>query len=1398
MSKNIDERVVAMKFQNSQFQSGVSETLSSLDKLKKGLNFEAATKGLNSLATMGKNFTLAGMASSIDAISSKFTVMTGIALAAITNITNKAINMGTQLVKSLTIDPIKAGFDEYELKMGSIQTILANTQKYGTTLGEVTSALDDLNNYADKTIYNFGDMTKNIGLFTNAGIRIEDATSMIKGFSNAAAASGTNAQQAAGAAYQLSQALSAGKVTLMDWKSLQNAGMGNKNMQQGILDIASAMGTLEMNGTSAEEVQTNFNGSLEKGWLTADVMSKYLNIMAGDMTRAEMAALGLSDAQIDMFEKQQKTAEEAATKVRTFTQLLGTMREAVGSAWSETFGILLGDFDEATELFTNVNNKLGPMIGAAGAARNEILTAWKNEGGRTMVIDAITNAFEALMAIIKPISEAFREIFPPVTAAQLINITQAVLNFTKTLMPSANTLDNIKSTAKGFFAVLDIGRMIFMQVISLFGRLLGETKGMGGGFLEITGNIGDFLVKVRDALKNGDGLAKVFKVIGDTLEKPIELLKKFGAITIDWVDVDSLAEVWQKVADAIQLVWKFIKPAIDFIVDGLAQVGGAIKEAFKSADPSLLVGLLNVGLLGGIGIIIKKFIDKISGLFGGIGGGIIDTIKGVFTQLTDTMGAMQDKLKAEALMKIAIAIALLTASVVALSFIDTGKLFTVLGAMTIMFGQMAAMLYVMDKAISTTGGAAKLGVLAAALILLAAAMVIFAAAVLIMSSMDWNELARGLTGMAVGLGLMIATVKLIKGSEALKLQVIAGGIAVMAVGLLLLATALKIMGTMGWGEVATGLVVLAGSLAILVIAMKAMQSGVVGAAAMILIAIAMNILAGALKIFATMSWDEIGRAMVVLAGSLAILAAGMYLMTGSVVGAAALIVAAAAITLLAGALKIVATMSWDDIGRTMVVLGGALAILAVGLTLMIAALPGAAALLVAAAALVILVPVLLALGSMSWETIGTGLGALALALGLLAIAGIALIPAIPGLVGLGIAIALVGVGALAAGIGISMFAAGLALLATSGAAALGLIGPAIVAFAAQIPLIAQQIGLGIIEIANVIAENGAAILGAITTILLALIQAIVDVTPPLIDAAVVMIMALVEAIVTLIPFLVDAGMRLIIGILDGIARNVGKVITKGTDVIVAFMQGIGKAIPRLLQAGADLIVDFLNGLATTIRNNTERINAAGRNVASAIIDGMTSGIRNGITTVINAVKNMAESALNAAKRALGIASPSKEFTYLGEFSAEGYAGGIDDETGTVVKSAEDMAAAAVNAVKSSISDLSNAVSGNIDAQPVIRPVLDLSAIKRDGATISRLIPRQTLSVDGTAVNARLASSGYTENQQAKLDAYEAKATQPGTELNFTQINNSPKALTPAEIYRQTKNQLSVTKEELDK
>ena len=289
MSTTIDNNVVEMRFNNSQFEAGVKSTLGSLDQLKKSLNLDGA----------GATSSLKNIEAGVNSISSRFTAMGAVAQAVLTNITSMAMNLGSKLVNSLAIDPIMQGFGEYETKIGSIQTVLANTAKHGTSVETINAEFKKLNDYADKTIYSFGDMTKNVGLFTNAGIKVEDATSMIKGFSNSAAAAGTDAGKAAEAARQLSQGLSAGRITLQDWNSLQTAGMGNENMKAGLIDIAGAMGTLQKAGLKTTMSTDEFRDSLKKGWVTSDVMSTYLRIMAGDMSEAEMASLGLTKAQVD-------------------------------------------------------------------------------------------------------------------------------------------------------------------------------------------------------------------------------------------------------------------------------------------------------------------------------------------------------------------------------------------------------------------------------------------------------------------------------------------------------------------------------------------------------------------------------------------------------------------------------------------------------------------------------------------------------------------------------------------------------------------------------------------------------------------------------------------------------------------------------------------------------------------------------------------------------------------------------------------------------------------------------------------------------------------------------------------------------------------------------------------
>lgn len=1390
---SIDSRIVEMKFDNAQFEKGIKETSASLDSLKKSLSLDGARKGLDNIQEAAKGFSLANISNGIENLASKFTALSAIGVVALGNIASQAVNTGMQMVKSLTLQPITDGFNEYELKMGSIQTILANTSKYGTTLDDVTKALDDLNTYSDKTIYNFGAMTKNIGLFTNAGIKLEDATSMIKGFSNAAAASGTTAENAAGAAYQLSQALSAGTVRLMDWRSLTNAGMGSKNMQQGLIDIAGAMGTLTKNGISATDVQKDFNGSLEKNWLSADVMSSYLRIMAGDMDDASMAALGLSAAQIESFKTQQKTAEEAATKIRTFTQLMSTMKESVASSWSETFQILFGNFNEATDLFTGINDAFGAMIKASSDARNGLLEDWKKLGGRTILIDGIKNAFDALMSVIKPISDAFRDIFPMTTAKQLYDLTVQFKNFMAGLVLSAKSSENLKNTFKGLFAVIDIIWMAIKGVASVFARLLTPLTKTGDGVLTLTGGLGNMLVNLRDAIKSGNFFGKVFEFIGNAIAAPIELLNKFGKAVVGSTETSTgFATVWQNIGNAFKVIWDFVKPAIDWIIESLKTVGGAIADFFKQMNPASFAAILAGGGIAAMGVGVFKFAAWIRNTFGVLGFDIIDQIKGVLGSVTDAIGNMQNQIKSKTLMNIAIALGILAAAILILSFIPIDRLATSLGAITIMLGQLVGALYLFEKAVGTKG-ALKMTVISVALIGLATAMVIFAAAITIMSSLDWVELARGLTGMAVSLGLMIAAVKLLSSGTA-KLVFVSYALTVLATAMVILAAAMKIFASLSWDEVGRGLAVMAGMLGIITLFSKVMGKigGVVtGAAGLIIIAGAMMIMAAAMKVFATLSWDEIGRGLVLLAGSLAIITLAMKFMQGSILGAAAMVIVAAAMVILSGALKVMATMSWDEIGRGMTVLAGSLLILSGAMYLMTGALPGAAALLVAAGALMILAPALKMLGKMSWDEIGRGLTMLGAALAIIAVGGVLLIAALPGLLGLGIAAGLIGVGALAAGVGITMLSAGLIALgaaSTVGASALVFMATQLIGL---IPLIALKIGEGIIAIAGVISTAGPTLFGAFVTLITSFVTAIATVAPLIINTFFNLLMMLVKKLEENVPVFVDSGMKLITGILEGIANNIGKMVDAAVSVIVNFLNGISRNIYRIIDAGVDLILSLLRGIARAIRDHSQEFADAGSDIFRAIADGIKNAIANGGADIRYMGEAIGQGLLEGAKNILGIKSPSKEFYKIGVFSTQGLVGGLDATAKNVYASAQGVGASAVDGLSKSLSEMSSVSLDGIDMTPTIRPVLDLSAIRKDSSLINGILTPNMLQVDAGYASAANISM---EQRAIKTQQTEMPVTTTGdTNISFVQNNTSPKALSPAEIYRQTRNQISSAK-----
>lgn len=1280
----IDKRVVEAQFDNKQFESGVRETISSMDRLKRSLAMTGVRDGLDHV-TRGIN------------------VMRVAAVTALATIAHQATIAAERFIKAFTFGPIIDGFKEYETKLGSTQTILANTARYGTKLADVNKALNQLNHYADKTIYNFGDMTKNIGLFTNAGIRIEDATSMIKGFSNAAAASGTNAEGAAHAAYQLSQALSTGTIRLMDWRSLTNVGMGNKNMQQGLIDLADAMGTVEAHGVTAKGIQKNFNQSLQEGWLTTKVMSSYLKIMAGDMTAAQMKHVGLTDAQVKNFQKTQKTAEEAATKVRSLTQLLSTMKEAVGSGWSATFELLFGNFNQATKLFTNVNNVLGGFINHSAKARNKLLQHWKDMGGRKVLIEALGNAFKALTQMMGTVRDGFREIFPKMTADRLFELTEHFRDFTESLKMGGDTADKLKRTFAGVFAIFSIAGQIISGFISGIRALFDELGGTGkaaGGLLDVSSGLGDFLVNLSKTLKQGGQITSFFHTLASVLAVPLKLLSglaqmlgglfsgfdhhganqvsgaldsingKMGGLTAVG---NGLLHFFTRIGEALGNLGRTIGEA-------LSNIGDAIANSIKPGSFDKAVAVVNTGLLGAITLMIHSFLKGDKSIKVDFGGGLLENMKETASAATGMMKAMQTQIKAEAIMKIAIALGILTASILVLSMIDGKKLAKALVGVSIGFAGFQVSLAALTKTI-TYMGAAKLPLIAIGLMGLGVAMLLFTGAIALMSTIDFKDMLKGLLGMAVALDIVRASMERMPKNPLLVAQ--AAALVLFGVGLNVVAMALKIFATFSWDDMAHGLVAMAGALTVIAAAMNAMpKTMALQAAGLTVLGVGLNLIASAMKIFGTMDYGATAKGLVVMAGALMVINDGMRVMPKTmVVQAAGLLAVSVALNIIAAAMKILGTMGWEEIARGLTALAGAMAILAGGLYLMEGALPGAAALLVAAGALAIFTPILITLGNLDWTTIAKGLGALAAAFAVLGLAGVLLEGAAPGLLAFGAAMLMFGAGVALVGVGVLALATGFGILVatmTSGAATIAQI---VQMWIMSIPKAFEALGVGIVHLAMEIAKGQVAFTKAFLAIFTAIIDALVQVIPKIVGLVIKLMDMLLNAIikdapkiqkafealfdlliavvVKGVPKIVGAAYDMMIGFLNKIADKIPDVAKAAADVIIAFITALGDQALNIGIAAAQTLITFLNGLAAAIRIYEPQLMEAGWNIAKAIVAGFWDGLKGGLGGMFGKVKDVFGPLEPFAMKVLEAQSPSRVFMRIGRYVTDGFALGLE-------------------------------------------------------------------------------------------------------------------------------------------
>lgn len=1270
MSTTVDERVVEMRFDNKQFEQNIQTSLSSIDKLKRSLNLEGAAKGLETVNDAAQKCNMSPLTNAVETVRVRFSALEVMAITALQNITNSALAAGKNLVSAFTVDPIKSGFEEYETQINAVQTILANTSSKGTTLDQVNNALDELNHYADMTIYNFTEMTRNIGTFTAAGVDLDTSVAAIKGIANLAAVSGSNSQQASTAMYQLSQALAAGTVKLQDWNSVVNAGMGGQVFQDALKETA------KVHGIAIDEMikdEGSFRETLSKGWLTSDILTETLAKFTGDLNEDQLRTMGYADDQIKSIMEMGKTANDAATKVKTFTQLFDTLKEAAQSGWTQSWEIIVGDFEEAKELLTEVSDTFSAVINASADARNKMLQDWKDLGGRTMMIEAVKNVFEGLVRVAKPVREAFNEIFPPMTGKQLAEITERIRDLTAKFKMGEESSKNLKNTFKGVFAVLDIVGQAFKAVAGGVGELIGLFIPAGNGVLSLTGSFGEYLVKLDETVKKTDVFGKAVSTVVDIVNTAItfvktagEKVKEFGKAAGEKFDFpgfelfhsflervhDRMAQIGDgagkmksgvivafemmgealekcKFLKVMEALWTAVKVIAGGIADAVGTMMRTLAEKLGNADFSGVLDILNSIAVGGIALSVSKFLKSVTEPLEGLND-VLEGVTGILDGVRGCFEAYQTNLKAGTLLKIGAAIALLAGSIVAISLIDSDKLSASLGAITVLFANLLGAMAIFNKISSDTGKVSKactamiamsvavsilagalkkvsdldLGELARGLVGIAGlttivvasskamasgqkqvmkgatSLIIFGAAIKILASackdlskLQWDELGRGLTGVGVLFAEIAVFLRVAKFNG--KMISTATGIVILAAAMKVLASACKDFGQMEWSEIGKGLAGIGGLLAELAIftnlagnAKHVMSTGV----ALIAIGAAMKIFASAVKDFGRLQWDEIGRGLTAMGGALAEVAIAVNLMPKNMIGiGTGLVIVGGALEIIANCMSKFGDMQWDEIGRGLTVMGGALAELAISLNFMKGTLGGSAALLVASGALAVLAPVLSILGALSWEAIAKGLISIAGAFTIIGVAGAVLTPLVPTILALSGAFALIGVGVLtigagllAAGTGLSALAIGFTALATAGAAG------------------ATAIVAALTVIVTGIAGLIPAVLTKVGEGLIAICKVIAAGAPAIGKAVKAVILTMIDVFVSCVPQLADGALQLVVGVLAALVTYTPQIVDLAFKFLIGILEGIASNLPSLIKAGIDVLMAFFAGIVDAL------------------------------------------------------------------------------------------------------------------------------------------------------------------------------------------------------------------------
>lgn len=807
MAETVDNKVVRVQFDNQQFERGVRQTTLSLQNLKQSLKMEDSSKSIEKVTSALKNINLDGLNSALDSIKNRFSVTGMVALNILSSIASRAVFAGQQLVSSFTMTPLIDGLREYELQLQSLQTIYANVSPKGYSLDDVNASLDELNTYADKTIYKFGEMTRNIGTFTAAGVDLKEATKAIQGLSNLSAMTGATAEQSARGLYQVSQALSTGFFRQIDWMSMDNANMSNAQFKDMLVQIADKRNNNA--ATNAIKSKGSFRDSLEKQWLTKDVFLEASNIL-GEVVDSEEAYQnlmkkiidsGYTEAQAKQFANMAKMAYESATKIKSFTQLVDTLKESLGTGWADIWRTVIGDLSEAKELWTGVYEKINPFIDASSKARLELAKTWKEMGGRTEVINGISNFFDNFVSIAKAVHQAWVDVFPPITAETLYNLSVRFRELSENLKPTEETLSRIGRIAKGLFSILDMGRKTIVGVAKAFAALFHIDLGAP---LELLAKIGDFFTdlnskystltfdviseKIKDwknSIKDGidslvNGIKDLFGKIRDKIEdaagfKPESILDAITAVFV--TVIKALPGLITNFRGAIMNIFGLLGDLKDWIKDHIS-----LDEVMSGISTAGLV-VMAKSLLG-VAKTIKEFFDNLpfvgtggkdKGGGSGSGGGpgdIIGNISNLLNGLTESVKNMTSTIKISQLIIISTSVLMIAKAIDMLAKIDQDKLMGSFATVTAILAVLGKVMSVMSKFAHefTLGNSLSVSMV---VIAFTHSVNTISKAIKRLSDLDQSKMMGSATTLAILMGVMVKVMKglaEVKGLDAAKVS----------------------------------------------------------------------------------------------------------------------------------------------------------------------------------------------------------------------------------------------------------------------------------------------------------------------------------------------------------------------------------------------------------------------------------------------------------------------------------------------------------------------------------------------------------------------------------------------------------------------------------------------------